>query len=235
MADGIKRTYGTVNLDTIKRWFKMEPAEDSYVWMINLMKYKARALYEDGTDGGRSGMEADDEYAPVDVLGELGAAVAFMGTVERQVEGTPDWDRVAIVRYPNRMSFMTMEQREDFQEKHVHKEAGMDFTIVFGALPDGAALEAPADARYLLRVRRLEEGASAPADPPGLRRVAHLTVDGVAVGDERTFDHALFDVVEDEAALEELAKQPGVAEQITLVLNRQIDRLASTINEVTAG
>lgn len=231
MAEGITRTYGTVNLDTIKRWFKLGE-DDSYVWMVNLMKYKARARYEDGTDGGRSGMEADDEYAPVDVLKSLGAEVAFMGAVEQQLEGSPDWDRVAIVRYPNRLSFMTMEQREDFQEKHVHKEAGMDFTIVFGALPDGDGVEAPAGARYLLRVRRLAEGSPAPAEPAGLRRVAHLKVDGVAVGDERNFDDCLFDVVEDDAALAAVQGQPGVEEQIALVLGRQIDRLVETINHL---
>lgn len=228
MADGIKRTYGTVNMETISRWFQLAPEQDGHVWMINLMRYKARAAYEDGSDGGLTGMQADDRYAPVEVLGKIGAEVAYVGRVLEQPEGSPAWDRVAIVRYPNRLSFMTMEQREDFQEKHVHKEAGMDFTIVFGALPTGTPAEAPADGRYVLRVRRFADGASAPVDPAGVIPVAHFAVDGVAVGDERSFDEARFDVVADEATVAELVGQPGVEEQITLLLDRQIDRLVDS-------
>ena len=49
-------------------------------------------------------------------------------------DGTP-WDRVGIVRYPSRRAFLAMQQRDDFKQKHVHKDAGMEFTIVMSTLP----------------------------------------------------------------------------------------------------
>ena len=39
------------------------------------------------------------------------------------------------MKYPTRKSFIDMQERKDFQEKHVHKEAGMKETIVMGCLP----------------------------------------------------------------------------------------------------
>ena len=91
----------------------------------------------DPENGGTvSGREADDRYAPLDVLADIGADVVFIGDVEDQLLGDePRWDRVAVVRYPTRRSFIEMQQREDFQKKHVHKEAGMAETIVAGCLP----------------------------------------------------------------------------------------------------
>ena len=94
--------------------------------MVNLMKYRDRAHYG-GEDDGVSGREADDRYAPVDVLAAIGAAVCFTADVARSSE---DWDRVAVVRYPTRRSFVEMQSRSDFKDKRVHKEAGMDHTIV---------------------------------------------------------------------------------------------------------
>ena len=91
----------------------------------------------DPENGGTvSGREADDRYAPLDVLADIGADVVFIGDVEDQLLGDePRWDRVGVVRYPTRRSFIEMQQREDFQKKHVHKEAGMAETIVAGCLP----------------------------------------------------------------------------------------------------
>ena len=99
--------------------------------MVNFMKYFARAAYQDGSDRGLTGKEADDAYSPVDVLARIGAVPVFFADVEPGGE----WDRVGIVRYPTRRSFVEMQSRQDFREKHQHKEAGMERTIVSGALP----------------------------------------------------------------------------------------------------
>jgi len=228
MADRIEHTYGQINIDTVKRWFRMDPAEDRDVWMINLMKYHQVAAYQGDDAPAISGKEADDAYSPVEVLADLGAMVAFHGDVERQLEGDPAWDRIGIVRYPSRASFFAMQERDDFKEKHVHKAAGMEFTIIVGGLPVGAAAEVPAGGSYVMRVRRLEEGAVAPQDPAGVTPVARFSSDGTVIGDEREWDEVLFDVVED-GALDALVGLPGVAEQITMVVGRSIDRLAESV------
>ena len=60
----------------------------------------------------------------------------FFGDVEQQLLGrAPIWDRVAVVKYPTRRSFIDMQSRPKFQESHKHKDAGMEQTIVMGCRP----------------------------------------------------------------------------------------------------
>jgi uncharacterized protein (DUF1330 family) len=131
--------YGQINHEYGLRLATTEPDDDGPVWMINLMKYREVADYGDGDGGGEttiSGREADDIYAPVGPLAAVGAEIVFVGDVDQQLLGdSPTWDRVAVVKYPTRRSFIEMQQRPDFQRQHVHKEAGMAETIVIGGLP----------------------------------------------------------------------------------------------------
>jgi hypothetical protein len=129
-------SYGIVDRDYGLHLATRSPDDDGPIWMVNLMRYRERAVYADGSDEGRSGREADDEYAPVDVLTDIGADISFLAEVETQALGTgPAWDRVAVVRYPTRRAFIDMQSRSDFRERHVHKEAGMAATIVMGCVP----------------------------------------------------------------------------------------------------
>lgn len=131
--------YGQVDREYGMKLATTDPADDGPVWMVNLMSYHEVAQYADGNDAGVSGREADDRYAPVDVLAEIGAEVVFVADVEDQLLGdAPKWDRVGIVKYPTRKSFIDMQSRPDFREKHVHKEAGMAETIVMGCQPIGS-------------------------------------------------------------------------------------------------
>ena len=128
--------YGQVNREYGMRLATTDPADDGPIWMLNLMSYKERADYADGSGPDVSGREADDLYAPIDVLAEIGAEVVFLADVDTQLLGhSPTWHRVGIVEYPTRRSFIEMQMRPDFATKHVHKEAGMAFTIVMGCLP----------------------------------------------------------------------------------------------------
>ncbi len=142
--------YGTVDREYGMRLATTPPDEDGPVWMVNLMKYRERADYADGRESEISGREADDIYAPVEALAAIGAEIVFVGDVEQQLLGdSPTWDRVAVVKYPTRRSFIEMQARPDFQAKHVHKDAGMEQTFVIGcqpmALPSGGlnAADAP--------------------------------------------------------------------------------------------
>ena len=243
MADRIEHSYGTINLETAAKWFQLDEADDGPIWMINLMKYKPVAAYDDDApiddeERSISGREADDRYAPLETLGNLGAVVAFFGDVLTQLEGEPQWDRIAIVRYPTRRSFLTMEQRDDFKKVHHHKKAGMDFTIIVGGLPSLLGESGPSGASYVMRTRRFEPGASSPKEPAGVTPVAVFTSHGTIIGDDRVWDEVRYDLVEDEA-MSSLSDQPGVAEQITVVVGRSIDELIGSITssgvEVTAG
>lgn len=177
--------YGTIDTDYAMQMAGRQPDDDGPIYMLNLMAYRAEADY--GADGekGVSGREADDRYAPLDVLAEIGATVCFYGDV---VSSTEPWDRVAVVRYPTRKSFIEMNSRKDFQRQHVHKEAGMDHTIVMGTLPL-AALPSDADELVLLQVWSDEGDITTGSG-------AEFEVEGTIVGDGRTWRRARFSAIE---------------------------------------
>jgi uncharacterized protein (DUF1330 family) len=128
--------YGQVDRDYGMRLATTPADQDGPVWMINLMKYRAVAQYEDGRESAISGKEADDEYAPFDSLAAVGAAPVFFGDVDQQLLGeAPIWDRIGVVKYPTRRSFIEMQSRPEFQTSHAHKDAGMEQTIVMGCQP----------------------------------------------------------------------------------------------------
>jgi hypothetical protein len=141
-----KPGYGQIGRDYALRMFTMPVEEDGPVWMVNLMKYKEVAAYTDGNPKGISGKEADDRYAPIKILHEIGALVPFFGDVIDQSHETDvQWDRVGVVKYPTRKSFLDMQNRDDFKGMHEHKEAGMQFTFVIGCQPVDQAPELRVD------------------------------------------------------------------------------------------
>ncbi|MDJ0768988.1 MAG: hypothetical protein QNJ12_09345 [Ilumatobacter sp.] len=128
--------YGRVDRDYAIKLATMPPDDDGPVWMVNLMKYREIAAYEDGREATITGQEADDLYSPTESLRAVGAEVVFFGDVDQHLLGDGvEWDRVAVVKYPTRRSFIEMQSRPDFQEKHPHKEAGMEQTFVIGCQP----------------------------------------------------------------------------------------------------
>lgn len=238
MADlrGLPR-FGTPNFDYFTRMAATPAADDGPVFMVNLMKYRAVAEYADGRSTTMTGREADGEYAPLEILREIGAEIVFLAEVEQQILGDqPKWDRVGIVKYPTRAAFLAMQQRPDFQAKHVHKEAGMEQTIVLActplpvpALPPPPATElGPGDAPFVMmhvmkyapggREGMMAYGASAGAAglALGVRPKAFFAVEGTVVGDGREWDevrlnrfpsHAIY--TELRAKTEHQAGQPG--------------------------
>jgi len=117
----------------------------------------------------------------------VGAEVVFFGVVEQQLLGDdPVWDRVAVVKYPTRRSFIDMQGRPEFQESHKHKDAGMEQTFVIGCqpmddhgrfghveLPDWADVPHPPTAAdgpiMVLHVIRFDEAEAAAVTPEGMQ------------------------------------------------------------------
>jgi hypothetical protein len=128
--------YGQVDREYGMRLATTPAEQDGPVWMVNLMKYREVAQYADGRESTISGQEADDQYAPLDSLAAIGARPVFFGTVEQQLLGAaPIWDRIGVVKYPTRRSFIDMQSRPEFRKSHEHKDAGMEQTIVMGCQP----------------------------------------------------------------------------------------------------
>lgn len=220
--------YGRINTGMLARWMQLAPEEDAPFWALNLMKYREVADYADGRTEIRSGREADDQYTPRESLAAIGAEIAFAGDVERTLAGDGTaWDRVGIVRYPSRRKFFEMQQRDDFKRQHKHKDAGMEFTIVMACLPIlpfGGSIER----RPLVELRVSSNPAAQAAD------AAAFNVEGVIVGDERTWATASFRWLAGEQlpAVGEATKDAG---EYHLIVKPMIDRLIDTVLDSAGG
>lgn len=185
-------TYGKLNEEYGKRMFTMPPEQDGPIWMVNFMKYKEEASYADGTKG-VSGREADDKYAPIEILYELGAEIPFYGDVVMQLAGTDvKWDRIGVVKYPTRAAFIGMQNRKDFQDKHVHKEAGMEFTFVIGCQP------VEIGDNFRVNQKSWDSIEHAPTDEDGPIMVLHLLkfVEGGRKGSMEEYQSKAFNVAQ---------------------------------------
>ena len=227
MAEQLEHPYGAINVELVGAWLHMKPEDDGTFWALNLMKYVEVANYDDGREG-VSGKAADDTYAPIGPLAAVGAVVAYMGDVTHQPIGIPMWDRVAIVRYPTRASFFEMQERKDFKEAHVHKKAGMDFTIILSCLPKTYDASASTDGDLVLLIDKGVDDAFAAVQ--GVTQVALFDVEGVIIGDERRYDRARFVRVDDDETLASLISAAENAEDAQiLVLRSFIDNLVDTV------
>lgn len=227
--------YGTVDPAYLERLATTAPEHDGPVWMVNLMSYRERADYPDGTDHGLTGREADDRYAPFGPLAAVGAEIVFVADVDSQLLGeTPPWHRVAVVKYPSRRAFVDLQDQPGYADLHVHKDAGMDRTIVMGGQPM-ATPEAPPDAPewdtvphpptdddpyvVVLHVLRYHDGAyehmeaytqaaTGVAVEQGVRLFGWFAVEGTIVGDGRTWDQARFNAFPSRDAFMEVVFDP---------------------------
>ena len=201
----IKHNYGKINKEYAMFLATRPPEEDGPIYMVNLMKYHEVAQYEEdaGVDKAISGREADDRYNPAKVLNKIGADIVFAGDVLKNHVGTEDWDRIAVVRYATRKSFIDMQSRPDFGEKHKHKAAGMLRTIIVCCRPEDAAIDnngrpdGSLSKIVLMVVRQTSDRAAAYTVLPG---AANYDAEGTIIGDERQWDTVQFLVVDSEEA-----------------------------------
>ena len=205
--------YGTINRDYGIELVKTDPETDAGVYMLNFMKYRETAVYADGGDAAVSGREADDRYAPTAVLAAIGAHICFLADV---VDASEDWDRIAVVRYANRRSFVEMQNRDDFQKKHVHKEAGMDHTTIMGTVPAG---ELPAAARPNRLLLEAWKGAA--PEPVVEGATAAFTVEGTIIGDGRAWDGVRYTEIEGDTDVDFSGATP---EHLIVVVKPVIER-----------
>ena len=219
--------YGRINTALIRGWAQLDDAADGPFWALNLMKYREHADYADGRASTKSGRDADDEYTPREALAGIGAEIAFAADVEgiERGDGTA-WDRVAIVRYPSRRAFLAMQQRDDFKQKHVHKDAGMEFTIVMSTLPVRPFAGAHDRHPYIELTLTAGADPAAAADATGT-----FDVEGVIIGDERTWRTATFRWLNEAPPASPAADDDRAT--YTLLLRPITDRLTRTVDSAS--
>ena len=107
----------------------MEPASEEPICMVNLLKFKEKAEYEDGRDTDLTGREAYALYEEgvKKLLQEIGGGVGFEGDVERLALGEVEelWDVVALAVWPSRGAMFEVMQSPDMQAISVHRSAGL--------------------------------------------------------------------------------------------------------------
>lgn len=99
------------------------------ICMVNLLKFKDKATYVDGSEPELSGAEAYARYAAgvAACLAAVGGKVRFGGPVTGLLLGEVEelWDMVAIAEYPSRKAMMAMVQSPQYQAITRHREAGL--------------------------------------------------------------------------------------------------------------
>ena len=107
----------------------LTPAGEGPIFMINLLKFKARAEYEDSRETELTGREAYQIYARrvAKVIQQVGGQLCFGAEVERLMLGEVEelWDQVAIAMYPSRAAMFEMIQLPEYAEISVHRSAGL--------------------------------------------------------------------------------------------------------------
>lgn len=104
-------------------------SEDGPFVMVNLLKFKAKAEYADGSDADLSGTEAYARYGDeVRRLVEgLGGRVRYAGGVTGLLLGEVEelWDMVALAEYPSLAAFRAMALSPEMQAIEHHRKAGL--------------------------------------------------------------------------------------------------------------
>jgi uncharacterized protein (DUF1330 family) len=106
-----------------------EEGHDRPIYMVNLLKFKEKAQYEDGRETGLTGQEAYGIYG-IEVLAHL-AKVGGKPVIGGQVTGLrlgvveELWDSVAIAMYPNRKAMLKMITDPEYLKSAQHRSAGL--------------------------------------------------------------------------------------------------------------
>jgi len=107
----------------------MKPGPDGPIFMVNLLKFKEKAEYEDGRETDLSGRDAYMIYgrAVTELLPKFGGAPVFAADVTFLPLGRVEelWDEVAIASYPNRKALLDMSLSEEWRAIAVHRTAGL--------------------------------------------------------------------------------------------------------------
>ena len=99
------------------------------IHMVNLLKFKGKAEYEDGRQTDLTGQEAYQIYAK-EVQGHLqkvGGKLIFSGQVSRLMLGEVEelWDWIAIAEYPSRKAMRSMIMDKDYRKSEEHRSGGL--------------------------------------------------------------------------------------------------------------
>ena len=98
--------------------------------MLNLLKFRDRAVYEDGRPCDLSGREAYQLYGQAfeEIMAPQGVRVLYSGDVRGLLIGEADelWDTMALIQYPSTQVMLDMLRNEDYQRAQQHRAAALE-------------------------------------------------------------------------------------------------------------
>ena len=104
------------------------PENGTFV-MVNLLKFKDKAEYADGSDADLSGAEAYARYgrAVQACLASVGGRQVYAGPVTGLMLGEVEelWDMVALAEYPSLAAMQAMISSPEYQAIEHHRKAGL--------------------------------------------------------------------------------------------------------------
>lgn len=99
------------------------------VCMVNLLKFRAKAAYEDGRESDLTGAQAYGLYAMEmkKLVEGSGGRFIFGGEVTNLLLGQVEelWDQVGIVEYASSKALLTIASSPEFQAIEAHRVAGL--------------------------------------------------------------------------------------------------------------
>jgi uncharacterized protein (DUF1330 family) len=108
------------------------------LYMLNLLKFREKAVYADGRETDLTGQQAYMIYgAEVQKIIEgFGGGLLFGGAANVLVigDGELEWDWIGIMRYPSFDHFTKMTASEAYQAIHVHRDAGLEHQVLINCL-----------------------------------------------------------------------------------------------------
>jgi uncharacterized protein (DUF1330 family) len=103
--------------------------DDEPFVMVNLLKFKAKAEYADGSDAHLTGAEAYARYgkAVQACLASVGGKQIYAGPVTGLMIGEVGdlWDMVALAGYPSLSAMKAMVSSPEYQAIEHHRKAGL--------------------------------------------------------------------------------------------------------------
>ena len=103
--------------------------DDDPILMVNLLKFKDKAEYEDGRATNLTGREAYEIYVTEtrEHLANVGAELILGGEVNGLLLGEVEelWDAFGVARYPSRKALIAMARNPAYIESEKHRAAGL--------------------------------------------------------------------------------------------------------------
>jgi uncharacterized protein (DUF1330 family) len=100
---------------------------DHPVQMLNLVKLRERAVYQDGQDA--TGEEAYAAYGRESgpVFQRLGGRIIYSGDFQFMLIGPEfeNWDKIFIAEYPSGQAFIDMVYDPDYRKAVIHRQAAV--------------------------------------------------------------------------------------------------------------